>query len=356
MSAKRGGMMVDELNKRKKRVLKAIIQEHVFTAEPIGSRTIARNYKLGVSAATIRNEMSDLEEMGFLKQPHTSAGRVPSDKGYRYYVDILMEQKIDISDKIKENLNEFSDERESIQEIMSGMVKMLSSLTRYTALISEPYLEESKVRKIQLIKMARNRLLILVITDTGIVNNKTINLNQDLTTRQLRYLNEFLAKKLKGMELSEINTNFLQKLELELLARLNISEELLQLLNNKLSNLSESGDLQIYLGGTSYILEQPEFNDMDILKKVLNTLDRKDILKKLISDLSGDGIDVKIGHENRLREMQNCSIVVATYHFNERALGKIGVIGPTRMEYSRVISTVDFVSDVLGKLILKASR
>ncbi len=349
-------MMVDNISVRKKKILKAIIQEHILTAEPVGSRTLAKNYDFGVSSATIRNEMADLEDMGYLEQPHTSAGRIPSDKGYRFYVDVLMDQKKVISTNLQHSLEKLYQEEQGVKDIISATVKMVSNLTHYTAMVSEPQLEKSKIRKVQLLQVSSKSLMIILITDTGMVNNKIINLDKDLTTKQIRYINNFMVNKLQGMNLHDLDQKFLQDLERELQNRIDISRQLIDIINNELEILVEPADLQIYLGGTSYILDQPEFNDLETLKQVLNILDTEDTLRRLLGSVSEEGIEVKIGHENQLEEIQNCSLVFATYSLNSKAVGKIGVIGPTRMKYPQVISTVDFVADMLGEIISKSSR
>ncbi len=347
--------MVDSINSRKKKILKAIIQEHILKAEPIGSRTLAKKYDLGVSSATIRNEMADLEEMEYLEQPHTSAGRVPSDKGYRYYVDVLLEQKNFKPRVLKEYFNTLYREKKGIQDIISGMVDMLSSLTKYTVMISEPKLQKSKIKKVELINIAGNKLLMVLITDTGLVHNKTVKIQQELSKKQLRYLNNFFVSKLEGKKLNVLNNQFLKEIEMELMKRINLSREIFKLINKELQDFTNPGDLKIYLGGTSYILEQPEFSDFETLKKVMNILDQKNILRQLIESSTDKGLEVRIGQENQLKDMENCSIVFSTYSIADRAYGKIGVIGPTRMQYTRVISTLDCVSDILSKIISEVS-
>lgn len=348
---------MEDIDGRKKEILRAVIREHILTAEPIGSRTLAKNYDLGVSSATIRNEMADLEELGYLEQPHTSAGRVPSDLGYRYYVDVLMEQTPSVPAEEMEKLyNQFDREKKGIKEVISSMVNMLSKLTRYTVMISEPKLFKSKINKLELINLASGNLLIVLITDTGLVHNKTIKLNEELSTRQLRYLNQYLVRKLEGKELTALDKEYIKSIEKELMRRINLSHEIFSLINQEIESITEPEDLNIYLAGTSYILDQPEFNDLEILKKVLKILDHKEVLRKVIENAPNQGLAVKIGRENIIKDMKNCSIVFSTYSLNDRAIGKIGVIGPTRMQYPRVISTVDFVSEVLSKIISEASR
>lgn len=357
LSANKGvKLMVDEIKKRKKEILRAIIRKHILTAEPVGSRSLAKSYDFGISPATIRNEMADLEDMGYLKQPHTSAGRIPSDKGYRFYVDVLMEQSGVSPPKLEKSLQKFYKEKKGIQGIISGMVNMLSRLTKYTTMISEPELNNSKIKKLDLIQVARRTLLIVFITDTGIVNNKIIKLNSDLNQDQLKKINRYLYKRLKDKTLMELDKEFLSQVANDLMKRVNLSQKLFELINEELNKIGKSTNLRVFLGGTSYILDQPEFNDIKVLKKVLKILDREENLRRLVQNLPDDDLEVKIGHENSLEEMKKCSIVCATYHLGDKAIGKIGVIGPTRMEYPRVISTVDIAADILGRIISKENE
>ena len=344
------------LSKRKNKILKAIIREHILTAEPIGSRTLAKKYDFGVSSATIRNEMSDLEDLELLKQPHTSAGRVPTDKGYRYYVDVLMEQKKIKPADLQDSLSHFYEGKKGVKGIISGMTSMLSHFTKYTTLISEPELQKSTINKLELIKVARKTLLIVLVTDSGVVNNKLVKIDPDLNSRQLDYINNFLISKLRNKKLMALDDEFVDNLQEELLNRFSLSQKIFKILAGELEEIAAPADLQIFLGGTSYILDQPEFNDIQTLKEVLNILDHKDDLRKLIQNLPDEDIEVKIGQENNIEAMKKCSIVYATYTLGDEAVGKIGVIGPTRMQYPRVISTVDFAADILGQIISQLGR
>ncbi len=348
-------MVVNEVDERKKHILKAIIHEHILTAEPVGSRTLAKTYKLGISSATIRNEMSDLEELGFLEQPHTSAGRIPSDKGYRFYVDNLMKEKDNFKVDLQQFLKDLQHEKQGIQGIMSKMARMLSQVTRYTSIISEPQIQKSKIKQIQLLQVDEHSILIVLITDTGVVHNKVIKLRQIINSRQINYLNEYLTIHLKDKELNQLDKKYLNELELKLMKRLDLSHELFELFYQGINLLSRPDEFKIHRGGTSLILEQPEFNDLDNLRKVLNVLDHEEILKNLLYSMPNKDLEVMIGQENELEEMQKCSIVFATYNVGEKACGKIGVIGPTRMEYSKVIASVNTTANLIGKIISKLS-
>ncbi|MGM0602125.1 MAG: heat-inducible transcriptional repressor HrcA [Bacillota bacterium] len=348
--------MVEEIDSRKKKILQAIIQEHIISASPIGSRTLAKKYNLDVSPATIRNEMADLEELGYLEQPHTSAGRIPSDKGYRFYVDAIVRKNKNPTPSSIKKIEHIYEDMKSVQDIISGMGKMLSNMTHYTSLVSEPKIQESQLRKVQIVELEDYSLLIILVTDTGMVNNKIVKVQDRLSNKKLAYINKYLSDKLENKLLSSLTAEYLTEVEKELFARIDISSEIFKQIYNELEGVFEPEGLKVYLGGTSYILEQPEFNDMERLKKVLKLLDQEETLSRLISDFSDSDLEIRIGQENEIEDMQNCSLVVATYYLSNRAVGKIGVIGPTRMEYPKVISSVDIISDMLGKLISKASR
>jgi len=348
-------ILLAEISGRKEKVLKAIIQEHILTAEPVGSRTLARKYDFDFSPATIRNEMADLEEMGLLEQPHTSAGRIPSDKGYRFYVDRLMEGKLEKPVSLKKYLKELSRQKSGLEDIMSEMARLLSGMVKYTAIVSEPGFAESKISRLELLPISKRKLLLIVITSNGLVNNKVINLESKLTEEELDDLNRILSKRLTGKKIQEITESFLQKLEEELKRRLNYTARIIKRLEEEITGILAKEEMKIYLDGTSYILEQPEFNDLKSLKKILKVLDRKEELRRLVADLE-DELEVKIGTENKLQEMQNCSLVVATYKLQGGGTGRVGVIGPTRMEYPRVISSVDLTAELISKIISRSGR
>lgn len=348
--------MVKNLDERKNSILHAIIQEHIITASPIGSRTIAKKYDLGVSSATIRNEMADLEELGYLEQPHTSAGRIPSDKGYRYYVDILMKNKGINSDKLIKTLSEITKNRHGINGIVSSMTTMLSEFTKYATMITEPEFKDLKISELQLMKVTEDKLLLVMVTDNGFVSDKLINIKEDLDKRKIRYINNFLINKIRDKEINELTDQYFKEIENELVKKINLSHQLFTIINKEIDELIKPEDVRIYIGGTSYILDQPEFNDIEYLKKVLNILDHEDNLKKLIKAKNNKELEVRIGHENEIEEMQRCSVVIANYSIGDKAVGKIGVLGPTRMEYPRVISTVNIVSDILSKIISEVNK
>ncbi len=347
--------MDEKLTDRKKDVLLAIIEKHILTAEPVGSRTLARDYDFGFSSATIRNEMADLEDMGLVEQPHTSAGRVPSDRGYRFYVDQLMEKDLEKPESMSEFMQDLSRKKSGLEDIMSGMVRMLSRMTQYTALISEPGFSASEISRLELFPVNPRRLLLVLITDQGMVNNKVIPLRKELDDEQIEDLKKVLSRRIIDKKLDEIDEEFLGKLERELKRRLDYTEEIISVLENELNRNLSHEEIKIYLNGTNYILEQPEFNDISRLKEVMRVLDREEELRKLLQGLE-DELEVKIGREIHLEEMQHCSLVYATYELSDEAKGKLGILGPTRMEYVQAISAVEVASELLGQIISNAGR
>lgn len=341
-----------EMTERKKLILKAVINEYILTAEPVGSRTLSRRYDFGVSPATIRNEMADLEETDYLVQPHRSAGRIPTDKGYRFYVDSLMDEK-KFSKKKREMINEKYILRENgIQELIQHTTKMLSDLTNYTSLVVTPQMEESFFQHVQLVPISSQRVLMVLVTDTGIIKNKIINLPQSIVREDLDIISRFLNERLFGLEISNIREETLLKLSQEVLDRISVSLNDLNFINQELYYKSTVRHGKVYLGGATHILEHPEFSDINKIKSVLNFLEQEQLLYDIMDNINQHtGVNVVIGAENYLEEIQDCSVVIANYHLNGRPVGKIGVIGPTRMEYSSVVSTVKYIANLLSEFL-----
>jgi len=345
------------MTERKKKVLKAIINEYVMTADPIGSRTLARRYEFGVGSATIRNEMADLEEMGYLEKPHKSAGRIPSDKGYRFYVDILMElQKLSKQEQkaIKEN---YESKAPEVHEIIEQTSDMLSELTQYTSLILSPHLKDSVFRSLKLVPIDTKHVLLIIITDIG-VQDRVVSMPEGLNHSELQQITRYLNERLQGLTLSQINEELLNELESTLVNRLDgLENRQLDVLYQGLINPGIS-KAKVYLGGTTNILEQPEFNDIHKVKTVLQVLEREELLYNILGNISDDTSNVKvtIGQENDFDEIKNCSMVTATYQLNNRSIGKIGILGPTRMDYSNVVSVVQLVAQVLSNMLTEQNK
>lgn len=337
------------LSIRKQIILRAIITEHVKSAQPIGSRTIAKRYKIGLSSATIRNEMADLEEAGYLFQPHTSAGRVPSQKGYRYYVDRLMKTsdlKEEEKTKIKE-VYEYEKLRE-IEEIIKHTSHLLSLLTNYTSLILGPQLKKSAFKKLQIMPVDYQRGLLVLVADTGFVKNKIINLPRTLSSGELGRIVAYLNQRLEGLTIDKITSNLIGELRRDLYHHVQFLEDTFMLLEDSLAE----DERRVFLGGTSNILNQPEFEDIKKIKTLLSLFEQHSLLASLLErPVAGVGdIVIRIGKENVLKEVQECSLVMATYYLGREIMGTIAVLGPTRMDYAKTVAVLQQIVSHLRML------
>jgi heat-inducible transcriptional repressor len=335
------------LDERKNKVLQAIIEDYVATAEPVGSRTIARKYHLGVSPATIRNEMSDLEELGFLEQPHTSAGRVPSDRGYRYYVDCLMEQR-DV-DKSDEDLIRRTFERKvrEIDTLVRETARLLSETTHLTAVIAGPQIRKAHFRELRMVPLGGDKAVLVYITDSGFIENQVLELPVEVTMVELQRVSEVLNDQLRGQPVEALSRAAVRALEQELRRYGALLEQTLQFLGTSL----EPGEKhRLYLGGTTHMLNQPEFRDVDKVRDLFTLLEDEQRIFDVLSGPTeaGERPAIQIGEEINVRELTECSIVSATYRLGGDVIGRVGVIGPKRMEYARVVSVMNAVTKQLS--------
>ncbi|NLJ56971.1 MAG: heat-inducible transcription repressor HrcA [Firmicutes bacterium] len=334
------------ISARKQVILQAIVTEHIKSAQPIGSRTIARRYKIGLSSATIRNEMADLEEAGYLFQPHTSAGRVPSQKGYRYYVDQLMEAP-ELEEKEKARIKEVYayEKLKEIEEIIKYTSQLLSLLTNYTSLILGPQLKKSAFKKMQIMPVDARRGLLVLVADTGFVKNKIINLPRTLSSGELGRIVAYLNQRLKGLTIDKITSQLIGELRRDLYHHIKFLEDTFMLLEDSLAE----DERRVFLGGTSNILNQPEFEDIKKIKTLLSLFEQHSLLAALLERpvAAGEDIVIRIGKENVLKEVQECSLVMATYCLGKEIMGTIAVLGPTRMNYAK---TVAVMQQIIGHL------
>lgn len=337
------------LGERKKLILQAIIEDYINTAEPVGSRTISKKYLTGTSPATIRNEMADLEEMGYIEQPHTSAGRIPSDKGYRHYVDKIMEQKLfsDVQNSIIRK--EFLDTLGEIDRLVKHASKLLSQMTQYTSIAMTPQLSRTSLKHIQLIRIDFATVLAVIITDAGIVKNSVLRLLEDVKPVVLERITNMLNEKLAGLYIEEI-----EDIDIEYMLNnsLGHGEIIEQILPELIQTLLYSDTAEIYYDGAANILNLPEYSDINKARSFLNTLEEKDILFRVLNGTKND-IDISIGSENKIEQLKDCSLITATYKINGKTIGSIGVIGPTRMEYSKAISVVECMTNNLSEILTK---
>lgn len=332
------------LDDRKIKVLYAIINSHIISAEPIGSRTISKEYDLGVSPATIRNEMSDLEEQGYLNKPHSSSGRVPSDKAYRLYVDEILrikKPKIDLikKDKIKQIL---SQESREIEQLIQNAAKMLSAITSYTALAISPQLQKSKIKHIQLIPIDGCQIVMVLVTNTGLVKNSIFRLEREIPENQVTIMSNFLNDKLRGLSIDEISSQISTGVFKEIYEFKTILEGIIPIINQSMEDIE---NIDLYSNGITKILNFPEYKDIDKAKSFISFIEDKSlVVDLLLNNPIGGDIEITIGNENIYAPIKDCSLIMATYRSGDKTIGKIGIIGPTRMDYLKLINTLQLFS------------
>lgn len=332
------------LDERKRRVLYAIVHDYIQSAEPVGSRTISRRYDLGVSSATIRNEMADLEEMGFLEQPHTSAGRIPSDLGYRFYVDSLLLLPTPTSQEIAQIRHILASRMRGAEQIVLQLARLLSSMTNYTAIVLGPTEPKARLRQVQLVRINENAILLVGVTDGGLLLNRLIDSPGAIDGGSLEKLQNWLNSRLAGLTLEQIRSEDLLALQYELQSGIGFLDEIL----DELIELSAGEAGKVYLGGTTNILNQPEFRDFEKVRSILQLLEEEALVWDVLMRTMPGG--VSIGTENVLTAMQSCSLVTAEYRLPGGLVGRFGLLGPTRMNYDHVLSLVQQVCLTLNQL------
>lgn len=337
------------LTERQKMILSAIVNDYIQSAEPVGSRSISKRGDVGYSPATIRNEMSDLEEMGYLEQPHTSAGRVPSHKGYRYFVDHLIQLE-DLDSKELEMLKLFFREKiDETEEIMKQIATILSQLTRYTSITLGPELFNTTLKHLQFVPLNEDTAVAIIVTNSGHVENKTVTFPENLPMSEVEKFVNIFNTKLAGVPLYSLRSKLYNEISSELKRHVNRYEELISIVEKVLEQRRKE---RLYLSGTTNMLTQPEFRDVDKVKTILDLFDETDTLMKLFSETK-EGIQVKIGEENGVDAIHNCSLITATYTVEGQPVGTIGILGPTRMEYGKVIRLLDHISQDLPAIFAR---
>lgn len=336
------------LTDRQKLILKAIIEEYVNTAEPVGSTSLIDKPYLRFSSATIRAEMAYLEAEGYLDKTHTSSGRIPSDKGYRYYVECLLTRDFDVQNEFPLIDRIFADNEMAREKAIKEALNLLSELTNYTSVALGPDTKTSLVKRLDFIPLSKDEAIVLIVTSGGHVQNQMINIPKGMDIEELRKVVATLNDVLKDIPLSEVS-----KILSEEISRSKVKEFMQyqeQLINSFLNAFSKFANDNFYLSGMSNIFDQPEFHDITKVRKYIETLDKVSLLK-----LTGDsyGLNIKIGLENEIVSMEKCTIVSVPYRINEDEIGRIAVIGPTRMEYKRVIPLLEYIAKNMGKLYRK---
>ncbi|MBO6127501.1 MAG: heat-inducible transcription repressor HrcA [Pseudobutyrivibrio sp.] len=338
-----------ELDERKVKILNAIIKNYLETGEPVGSRTISKYTDLNLSSATIRNEMSDLEDLGYIVQPHTSAGRIPSDKGYRFYVNNLIAEK----DKEVADMQEWMIEKtEKMESLLKNVAKTLANNTQYATLVSAPSVVSNKLKFVQLSAVDEHQVLSVVVMDGNIVKNKIINVEKPLDNETMLKLNMLLNTNLNGLTVDQINLALITKLK----EQAGIHDEIIaQVLDTVAETITEGDDLQVYTSGATNIFKYPELADSKKASELLDTFEEKQSLMELLNDSSSEGentgIQVYIGDESPISTMKDCSIVTATYELGDGVKGTIGIVGPKRMDYENVVDNIKSLKGQLDKLL-----
>ena len=344
-----------ELDERKITILKAIIKNYMDTGEPVGSRTISKYMDTKWSSATIRNEMSDLEEMGYIIQPHTSAGRIPSDKGYRFYVDQIMQEKDNEVTEIQELMIQRVDRLESV---LKKLAKLLARDTNYAAMISGPQYHRNKLKFIQLSKVDTYKLLIVTVVEGNIIKNTIVNVQEEISNEDILNLNILLNSNLNGLTIEEINLGVISKMK----EQAGTHSQVVDLVLNEVAAVikADEDDLQIYTSGATNIFKYPELSDNQKASQLLSTLEHTENLQKLVNDVnesdSETGIQVYIGEESPVQAMKDCSVVTANYDLGEGIRGTIGIIGPKRMDYEKVLKTLRTVMTQLDATFKNEER
>lgn len=340
-----------QLDERKMKILKAIIQTYLETGEPVGSRTISKYTDLSLSSATIRNEMSDLEEMGYIIQPHTSAGRIPSDKGYRLYVDQMMQEKDEEIRDVKEMMIERTDKME---QVLKQVVKVLAANTNYATMISAPRIHHKKVKFLQLSKVDQNQILTVIVIEGNLVRNKLLNLNQPIDDETILRLNLLLNTMLNGLSIEEINLQIITNLKAQAGTHGELVGEIIDALAEAIHSEPET---EIYTSGTTNIFKYPELADKSKASELINALEEKQeltgLVKETVESAENRGIQVYIGQETPIQAMKDCSVVTATYELGEGLQSTIGIIGPKRMDYEHVLRTLNQLMDQLDEIYKK---
>ena len=363
----------EELEQRKRKVLQYVIHEFISSGKPVGSNSIATSSRLGLSPATIRNTLADLENEELIIQPHTSAGRIPTDKGYRMYVDALVElQRLAVQEQIKIH-DEYEERIKEIEDLMSQTSRMLSSLSHYTGFVVTPKWEKNIFSSLELIPISSRRILCAMISESGFAKHFIINTNIEIPREKLRGIARLINQSFAGITLSEVKLKMMDRLE-------SVEQEYREIfslakeIGEEIRKFSSS---ELYLDGANHILSLPDFSKTEEFQNLFKMIDEKEMLvnlleKELLEDSenpesskgaptkrkrssqtsnASSRVQVRIGSENQNKAMRNLSVISSTYRLSDQTVGMLGILGPKRMEYSKMIGLVDYVSQMVNRLI-----
>ena len=347
-----------DLDDRKKKILLAIIKTYLDTGEPVGSRTISKIEGLSLSSATIRNEMADLVDMGYILQPHTSAGRIPSDKGYRFYVDQMMAENEQESEERERETDEMKDmlieKADKMERLLKQVAKSLSVNTNYAAMISAPQYHMNRLKFIQLSRMEQNRIVAVIVVEGNMIKNQIIDVEEPIDDETLLKLNMLLNTTLNGMAIEDINLSIIARMKQQAGEQAGIIAEVIDAVAE---SIKADEDLEIYTSGANNIFKYPELADNQKASEIITAFEEKkqltDLVYETLSHSDEHGIQVYIGEESPVPNMKDCSVVTATYELDEGIHGTIGIIGPKRMDYDKVLSTIKKLTNELDSMFKK---
>lgn len=338
------------LNERKKKILQIIIEDYISSAEPVGSRTIARKYDLGLSPATIRNEMSDLELLGYLEQPHTSAGRIPSAQAYRFYVDALIEPGTLTDNDMALIDGWYNERRRNIDDIFQSTAKILSRMTQNVSMVLTNQQTIANFCYLKFLPLDSQHAILCIVADDGSIDTNVVDIPLGMSSEEMDYLAGKMSKLLEDRNLSDISVEILQNVHTDVVEDKLIFSSSLQAVRKMTGRRQEQ---KVFLGGTKQLLNQPEFRDVERVRNLLGILEEEKVLKDLLQGGEDSGLKVTIGSENKFTGIQDCSMVQATYRLNGQIVGTMAVLGPTRMEYGKVISVMDYLHKYLKTILDK---
>jgi len=335
---------------RKKKLLQAAIYHYVRTGKPVGSQVIVDKYNFGMSSATVRNMLVELEKEGFLQQPHTSAGRLPTDKGYRFYVDSLLEIQ-SLAAAEEENIRkEYAGRSKELEEVMISTSHMLSSLSKYTGLVLSPRLDKSRLRRLQLIPLGSSQILVIVVSETGLIRHRVVHLDRSISANHLALISSLLNERLKGLPLAEVRTQILHHIETiqrEQADIFSIAKEF----SRQIFDLQDS-ETGVYVEGRENIFSFPDKDDYQQVSELMHLIEHKNLLSTVLEKaMKKDGVSIKIGAENTHPELRGVSLVSSTYKLADQTVGVLGILGPKRMEYGRMIALVEGVARMLNQML-----
>lgn len=336
------------LSERQRFILSAIVDNYIRSAEPVGSRTISKREGLGISSATIRNEMADLEELGYLEQPHTSAGRVPSTKGYRFYVDNLLKPQDLTEEELGKLKRIFVDRIMHVEQLIEHTAAILSQVTNYTAVVLGPEIFEHRLKHMQIVPLNDQQAVAIIVTHTGRVENTLLELPAGVPPAEIEKLVNILNSSLHDVPLWQLRQRLYTEVASEMRRHVEPYEEMLHAIENVFK--SEHHTDRIFLHGRAKIINQPEFRDLEKAKDLFELLEQNDQLLQLFNN-PGAGLMIRIGQENTMEAMKNCSIVTTSYYLDGKPVGTVGILGPTRLEYGKVITVLNYLAVALSRIL-----